>query len=357
MTYFHYYATTAGKTDRILQYGVFPVALLAATLLHKGDPKKAFRTALAATGLCSAAMTTVFMGLESKMVSEDCRDAVSAELGIPAEQLKFSDFQHSKNIIARKAYKDFTRLQPIRYATDALFLLPHAIGTLMPNATAKYDLVDKLKDVGPGLAGKSGYWLYETYGVPKTSHYEIVKLSENIESTGKNIKADDLMGVYQRTRDDAHLKRIDIGNAEEHQALRPLLEKMADAYNKHDGKFGMSEIVYLIGMGKINIYAADNRTISQDAIKHSYQDIERVISVGLKGIAQQSHDRESGVSAMFAKNIPAKLPEKTFADSFLNSAVNVAQSIVGKGPKRREEWISVRNPGDSVDAPNLTASR
>jgi hypothetical protein len=203
--------------------------------------------------------------------------------------------------------------------------------------------------------------------VDKTSHYEVVKVRENLESTGKSIKGDDLLGIYQRARDDSHLKRVELSDAAEYKALMPLLDRMADEYNKHDGKFGMSEIVYLLGMGKINIYAPDNKTLSPEATMRSNQEISRVLDIGLTGIGEENRRRrELGLApekTCFSEALP-KRSEGGFVDTLVNSAFNTSQSALSKiFPKRPEEYVTRRDPSEVTtlasrnDGVNFTAGR
>ncbi len=360
MTHFHYYATTAGKTDRILQYAIYPLSLGISFLAFK-DKDKASRVAQVATALCSATMTSTFFGLEADMIDQDSYKAVAAEMGLSPDEVKFSDYGKSGNIIVKRAYEDLLKLQKGRYLTDALFVLPMVVDKLHNNIYSKnvfpsrdpsdkaLDLEKIFRDVGPGLAGKSGYWAYETFLVEKTSHYEVVKIRENLESTGKAIKADDLLAVYQRARDDSGLHRIDLNDGEAYKAIMPLLERMADEYNKHDGKFGMGEIVYLMGLGKINIYAPDNKTISQEAIEKSYVELDKVLSVGLNGICEENKKRRelglplesSRYGQMRSRN------EGGFVSGLVDGAFQGSQAMLAKMfPKRPEEYITRRDPSE-----------
>ena len=380
MTHFHYYATTTGKTDRILQYGAYPVALLLSHYVFGADSAKASKVAQVATALCGAAMTSTFFGLETDIIDQDSYKAVAAEMGVEPDKVKFSDYNHSGNIIVRRAYEDLMKLQKWRYATDALFVLPAAISvahkTLYPGAgvvkaprpEGGIDMNDVIRDVGPGLAGKSAYWAYETFMVDKTSHYEVVKVRENLESTGKRVGADDLLGIYQRARDDSHLKRVELSDAAEYNAIMPLLDRMAQAYNKHDGKFGLPEIVYLVGLGKINIYEPDNQTISKDAIERSNKAIDRVLDIGLSGITEENRKRnELGLppeKSCFSDALPSKKHKGGFADAFADAAYNTSQTVLSKMfPKRPEEYVTRRDPSEVTtlanrnDGVNFTAGR
>ena len=74
-------------------------------------------------------------------------------------------------------------------------------------------------DMSP-YAMKAGYWAYETFKVSKTSYYEVVKLLENIEGTGRNLSVDDLWSVYQRVRKDKGLEMVPVGAKDQYSKNR-----------------------------------------------------------------------------------------------------------------------------------------
>jgi hypothetical protein len=372
MTYFHYYATTSRNLDRVLQYGVFPVAFITGAAYFKRR-EAALNFARVVSAGCYSLLTSAFFGLESDMIDGNGRTAVSAEMGLEPDKIRFSDYKLSDNIIISKAYDDIKRLQKYRYGSDAMFLLPLAvqlgskvsgvprIGTRefrtkdpitgadkLTNATVPQIVMDisNLWDYGV-YAGKSAYWGLETYFVDKSSHYEVVKLRETLESTGKDIDFNDLLGVYQRTRADRKRPLIAKNDQETYDALRPLFKKMADAYNKHDGKFGMPEIVYLIGLDKISVHGPDHKIISAEAIARSEHEIDRVIAIGLAGIRQENkklRTQHPNASAFHSSR------KKNFFDELTDAAFKVTQVGIGAfrggSMKRPEEYITVRDPGE-----------
>jgi len=358
----------------VLQYGVYPVAQTAGYLFarHLGV-KDSNRVAsdfarLVSAGLYSG-LTTAFFGMESELIDANAREAVSVEMGVDPKKLEFSDYKYSKNTIVSKAYEDIIRLQKYRYGTDMLFLLPTILrigvngankagfskiswpeGKSLETNPDDHGKFDHLLNGHLGwnmsvYAGKAAYWAGETFMVPKTGNYEVVKLRENLQSTAKDITANDLFAVYQRTRSDKKLKIIENDSPDEHKAIWPLLQKMADAYNRHDGKFGISEIVYLIGLGKINIHAPDGETISEDAIKQSYIEIEKVETIGLQGIREENHRRRL-MEGRGEKH------EKSFVDGLVDGAFNTVQKILRNNPRdhvrkiKTEEYVTVRDPGE-----------
>jgi hypothetical protein len=363
VTYFHYYATTSRNLDRVLQYGVFPASLLASYAFTK-DIERAKTVARVVSAGFYSAMTTGFLGLEAELIDANSREAVAAEMGVDPNKLKFSDFKYSKNAIVSRAYSDVVKLQPWRYGTDLMFLLPIAAkwASKATNAPWLYEIKGSDKGMGVGtnnlwdfavLGGKAGYWAGETYFVEKTGNYEVVKLRENLQSTGKDLTVNDLLGVYQRTRTDRKLEMI--SHKEEYDALRPLLKRIADAYNQHNDRFGISEIVYLIGLNKVSIHEKDGKTFSQDAVKKSEEEIERVISIGLDGIRKENQRKREaqGLSSSYEDLAHSK----SFVDKVGDRAVDTIQAILGRKPKKRpEEYISVRDPGELTNW-NYTANR
>jgi len=378
MTYFHYYATTTRNLDRVMQYGVFPLSkALGLVLFQKLTPKKRIECAsnfarVASAGIYSI-LTTGFLGDESRMIEENSAMAVAAELGVDPKKLTLSDLKYSNNTIISGAHHDLMRLQKYRYGTDALFMLPiamkygsKALGIPWIEHSRHINEMIEKEEKGQGtltgtqlmlsghnawdfsvLAGKAAYWAGETYLVQKSSHYEIMKLRENLGSTGKDLTFNDLLGVYQRARNDRKLPMID--KEKEYGVLRSLLGRLVEAYNKHDGKFGIPEIVYLIGLNKINIHGADGKTMEWNAIEASNQEIDKVLEVGLEGIRKEKANQRE------AHGIPdsAVLHDKSLADRFADRAVGAVQAVMGglRGKKsiKPEEFITVRDPGEAVN--------
>lgn len=359
MTYFHYYATTSRNLDRVLQYAVFPLSYLTGYALFKEQDKANHFARVVSSG-CYAALTSTFFALESEMIDANAREAVSAEMGVDPGSLKFSDYRDSSNVIVRRAYEDILRLQKYRYGSDALFLVPSALqyaytatGNKWPrfrdvrSNPEKHQLIDVVAnghntwDFGV-YAAKSVYWAYETYAINKTGHYEVVKLRENFESTGKDISSNDLLAIYQRARTDRGLEMI--STREEYDAIRPLLKKMAEEYNKRSG-FGTSELVYLIGLGKINIHEQDGHAISRTAVEQSYREIQKMLDIGLAGIREENRAKGQG------NHLNSHDKSRTFADRLADYAFDKSKSVLdnfrGKGRIRRpEEYITARDPGE-----------
>lgn len=362
MTYFHYYATTSRNLDRVLQYGIFPVAQVIGFAVTRDSTKARNYARVICAGAYSA-LTASFFGLESEMIDANSRKAVAAEMGVDPEKVQLSDFKYSKNAIVSRAHRDIMRLQAPRFGTDLMFLLP----MIMPGVSAAAEESGKnLLTLGGRredlwdfsvFAGKAAYWAGETYFVDKTGNYEVVKLRENLQSTGKDLTYNDLLGVYQRTRSDRKLPMID--RKEEYEAIKPILQKIADAYNRHDRKVGMSEIVYLIGLNKVNIHAEDNKTLSLEAIEKSHKEVDKLLALGLDGIREENRSLRKAEGR--STDYDSVAHGKSFVDRLGDRAANVAHSILGKTrnkdhPKRPEEYITQRDPGELTNF-NYTVNR
>ncbi len=368
MTYFHYYATTSRNLDRVFQYGVFPLSQAVGSIVANkyfgltGDARFEASANIArwlSAGAYSA-LTSTFFALESELINDNTRDAVSAELGMDPSEFKFSDLRRSSNAIASKAYTDILRMQKYRYGSDAMFLLPIAMKGISEASGVSWERSKKVRDNPDNYsyaqhifnghnawdygiyAGKAAYWGGETFFVPKSGHYEVVKLLENLQSTGKDIVANDLLGVYQRTRTDRGGDIIESDDKASLDALRPIMQKMASEYNKHDGKLGIPEIVYLIGLGKVNLHARDGKTLDPQAIAASYAEIDKVVSIGLKGIREENRALRKSQPNTHARSLTDRVADVAFA-----TAQTVLGAVRGKsGRKRPEEYITARDPGE-----------
>lgn len=383
MTHPHYYASTSRNLDRVLQYGVYPFAYMTGLLLHR-DNHKATQWARLSGAAASALVTTAFLGLESHAMDNIVRDAVTAEMGIDRDKFKPSDCKYSKNVIAREGYTDFIKLQPVRYIKDALYLLPTFIemaygfggkkgGAYAPKmpiskeVRASFD--PRHKDYNPqkystwdiianGHVGwdmsiymaTSAYWAFETFLVDKNSYYPVAQdVVGKVKPTDGDISINHLLEIYQRTRSDQKLPMI--STEEEHDAIRPLLERMVKEYNKHNGKMDVPEMVYLIGLNKINIHAADHKTVSQDAIAQSHKEIDKILSIGLNGIREENKKfhAEQNANEQMRHN-------KSFTDRFSDEAIRSTQTILGKIgvlPKRPESYISTADPTELIGANSM----
>jgi hypothetical protein len=348
MTYFHYYASTIRNLADVGKYAIYPAAYAAGLLyankagLSAEDKKKvAANYARVTTAIVYTGISSVFHAMESEMIDANSREAVATEMGISPDQVKYSDYGKSQNVLVKNAYEDGLKVQKYRYGTDLMFLIPTMIDKYFPTlpkmTSAQHGLHEW--DMLP-FAGKAAYWAGETFAMEKSGNYEIVKLRENLGSTGKDISANDVLGVYQRTRADKNLPLIE--SKAELDMIHPLMDKMAKEFNKREG-FSLSEIVYLVGLNKINIHEADGKTVSSAAAEQSMREIEKVATIGLKGIRAENH-------SLHANDNPRP---RTFVDRIADTAFDTSQKIITgiTGKKRNfrpEEYISVRDPGEIV---------
>lgn len=405
MSHPHYYASTSRNLDRVLQYGVYPFAYMVGLMLHK-DNAKATQYARFSGAASSALLTTAFLGLESHTLDNVVREAVTAEMGIDQDKFKPSDCKYSKNVIAQEGYNDFIELQPKRYLKDALFLLPTLVenaynmsgkGKYTPPAHTNAEYTPPRREVAANFDARSSsygkskfnnwdifanghvgwdmaiytatsaYWGYETFGIEKNSYYPIAQdIVGKIKPTEGNININHLIDVYQRTRNDQKLPMIKADDGPSHAALTHLLTIMVDAYNKHDGKFDIPEIVYLLGLNKIKIHGEDGKTISQEAIKQSEREIERVLTVGLDAIREENKKlrenkqlvSDSPTETAHVTNykdrpyfVNPEQRSRTFVDRFTDGAIRTSQSALasfGLLPKRPESYISSSDPTELI---------
>lgn len=375
MTRAHYYASTVRNLKDVIQYAVFPVCKTLA-YLHFKDRAKAEVVASVTSAGVYAALTTTFAGLESDVFDENVRNAVAAELGKKPSELKFSDYLDSKNSIVKKEMDDYQWVQKARYGTDALFLLPAALaiaGNSSPGMQKAFARArgpqrvqnpqTPLETVMSGFnlwdnmiyASKAGYWAYETYAIPKTAHYEVVKAVETIESVNRKFSPNDLVGIVNRNRADQGLPMLD--DKAERNAMYPVLEHLANCMNTCDN-FNMPEVVYLVGMGKINIFAHDaqgkeligadgKRVISDEAIQRSIAEIDRMKEVGLEGVTKENARIRREQQAQPGYIEPSK--NHGFAErvrhGFLDAQFNFTNSFF-RGKDKHTESISPRDGGD-----------
>jgi len=360
MTRAHYYASTVRNLKDVANYAVYPAAKILSLLAFRNE-FKASAVASAVTTAFYAGITTSFFGQEARMVEIVARDAVSAELGVNPEEVTFSDYWQSKNHLVQKECHDIDRLTKVRYLTDAIFLTPMAFSFAshaIPGMRGKSDHLGstqgvkghdiiRIEDVlgvselgvALGYAGKAGYWWHETYDVQKTGFYEFVKWHELGVSLSKDIAYNDLLALYQRSRDDQKLPRLSI---EEVLAVKPFFQWLAQKYN-NSTNINASSLFYLIGNNLIRFHGPDGATISQTAIEESKQAVEHVDKVGLGGIREENRQKRL---LLGLDNEQAKRPgPKTFVQRLGNFLLPHYRSKTGIAS---DEFISARDPTEFV---------
>lgn len=368
---------------------------MAGLLLFRNDAR-ATQVARFSGAAASALLTTAFLGLESHTLENVVKEAVTAEMGMDIDKFKPSDCKYSKNTIALEGYNDFISLQPKRYLKDLLFLTPSLIEAMYKKGTGKAFLpvskeveaaFDKRKDgynktkykaldiianghVGWDMAiytGTAAYWGYETFAIEKNSYYPVAQdIVGKIKPTEGNIDLNHLIDIYQRTRNDKKLPMIAADDSKSHQALSYLFRIMVDAYNKHDGKMDIPEIVYLLGLNKINVHGPDGKTVSPEAVLQSEREIQRVMTLGLDGIREEN--KKLRAQGLPLDCTPATCPgintqkprayfvnpeerNRSFVDRFTDGAIRTSQSAlesIGVLPRRPESYISASDPSELI---------
>lgn len=419
-----YYATNTRMAKDIMQYILHPSIRFGSYMglrflggvKHEQALNSADIIASVAGGSIYLLNTETFKAIESRFLDKNAKMAVAAELGIDPDTMKFSDYLDSNNVIVRRELEDAKKVNRIRRATDALFFIPAAIyaaSAITPGDGLKkaYQMgrlnrsAPKAEDNWQSSAigafnlwdtaiygSKAAYWMYETYFIDKTAHYEIVKLDETIESTGKKFAANDLIAVVNRAREDRDLTQIQ--EKDERNTLWRVLEHLADKMNgdktefkgrpilksaEEDKPFGMPELMYLVGLNKINIFELDQqghevldnkgeRIISEAEVQKSIAEIDRVAEIGLKGIQEENaHKQAEAASKGFAKvqtQAGSSLPKERFAiasqaernqldRSFARSKgiQDFVTGIFGR-PRQTTDYISPRD-GANVPQHNL----
>jgi hypothetical protein len=363
----HYYSSTARNNKDIANYFVFNLSQFLGLVLFKGNELQASALAGAVTTAYYSSVTTSFFGQEARSLDIIARDAVSAELGVDPKDLKFSDYWRSNNVVVKKECEDLSRVTKYRYLTDAIFALPVALLfvskafpgskdmlariTHMGLEPSKNGKLDPLKLTGftnllatIGYAGKSFYWVQETFNLDKTGMYEFVKLHETIVSLGKHAEFNDILPLLQRTRDDRGVKRL---NQQEVLAYEPVVNLLVDKYNR--GNIGPGELLYLIGNHKLRIHGLDD-SISQQEIKNSIAFIEHIDKVGLDGIREENRNlhAEHPDLSLVAKRTEAPSYVARIGDRFIPAQRSKPEIGALRSAGLYEERISSRDPTEFV---------
>lgn len=351
MTRALYFGSHSRQLKDFVHYGVYPLvnAALRVGLTASGHGTGSAKTAaLWASSLCGIfyiGLTTDYFGKEAGVLDYNAREAISAEMGIAPEQLKFSDYWDTPNHIVKRERSDFLKLQAIRYITDAFFFIPMALEFFAHGLNSKtcgrmVGSDEAIQTAGNlSYAAKAAYWVYETFMVEKTAHYDIVKFRETIESTGRDASFNDVLAIYNRMRNDKGLSTI---REHEKEYLRPLLTRIAENYN-HSPNMTVPAMVYLFGFDKVNIHDASGK-INQAVIDQSLKEIEHVAAVGLDGIRKENAARKQG--ATLHGEMEASAPKVSFVErigrNILDFGFNSYASL--RGPvKPPEEYLSDRD--------------
>lgn len=390
MTRFNYAVSTFARLNDFVKYAVHPLFKTASWLHYHDHPNQylARRKANLMAGVATAgfytSLNTYFSNSEYQLLDISSRRAVAAELGKNVKDVQPADYWHSTNTIVAQEINDRENLMPLRYAVGSLPMLQSAwdyAAEAFPGMkeAIRYGREHKRGGKDPisivagafnawdmaVFAGMSAYWAYETYAVRKTGMYETVKLIETVQSVNKKFDANNLIGVFNRTREDQAYIAFkhgdndyhDYHNAmltrEERNAIWPVLERMAEHMNVHkttldtenDKQFGIAEMVYLMGNGHIDLFERDDkgrevmdkqghRIISQDAIKHSMEMVEHVADVGLQGVAEENrHKLAEERKTSFVSRVK---------EDYINKRTEIMGNVFGR-PRRPVEYLSPRD--------------
>jgi len=372
-----YWASTARNAKDVAQYLIFPATKILGTTIF---PKNAYASNLLAGVATSAfytGLTELFMGREMSGFDHVAHMAVAAELGKDPNDLKFSDYMDSENCVIKKRMQLFNSESWQRYPVSLLPMMPIAMehvarnvrpemqpraarlregenryraGRVPYSAPAIEHLLEgwKLWDTVV-FAGVAMLWLKETFGTDKTFIYQTRKEMELHDELGLKIEPNNMMGLYNRMRNDCDLPMI---YKENRDAIWPLFELLAEKVN--NSSLGLPELTYLMGLGKLDVFAKDaagkeihdesgKMVIDKKAWENAMAEIAHVEKVGLKGIIEES------------KANPQKKPAK--AHSFVENLGRVwydthfAGYTALFGSKRDKdrpfsEQISPRDPGE-----------
>lgn len=369
-----YYATTARNLKDVAQYGIYAGSKVVGRMLFN-DPRKADFLAGAATTAFYASLTTGFSLQEFDAFDRVMRPAVCAELGIPENEFKPSDYGLSKNHIVQKYYgEQWKHTNNMRYATDLLPMLPVAVRSLsrkFPKFRALddglYDRNDLPEHASPlahlmhgwGMydnavyAGKATYWAYETYGVDKSGFYALYKMLENIESTKKEYSENDLIEFVNRCRSDCDLPMLN--EKSERRAIWPVLTYLKEKLNNSD-HFNLQELAYLGGNGFFDVWKKDeqgreikdeygNLIVSRAELMRTKQEIDRIDKIGMDGIIEENCRARERMAQAAPHHQPHGVYE-TVADAWVNAQWAVYTALFPR-KKTFVESISPRDPGET----------
>ncbi len=374
-----YFASTARNSKDIAQYFVYPVAKILGLITFK-ESNKANIAAGVVTSAFYGLLAETFLDREMDGFDRIAREAVAAELGKKPEDLKFSDYLRSQNDVVKCRIKLLKEENVLRYTVAAAPMLPTAMELLArkTNPGGKMKQPDqgdidsgetRVRHERPSAKGSwkeqvlhgwnlwdgSVYgaiamlWLYETYGVKKTFAYQGRKEMENNESLGLKIGPNNIMGLYNRMRED---RKLEVVNSKtDREKLWPMFEQLSEKVN-HSDRFGLAELTYLMGLRKLDVFKTDaagqevrdgdNHLIIDEAkYRQALAEIEKVSTVGLEGIG-----REQAQLAVHKPKVQLGLVDR-MVGSWFNAHFNGYKAVAG----RRKHFIENISPRDPSENP------
>lgn len=368
-----YWASSARIANDLAKYGLYPLAKMLAIATFK-DTHKANVVAGVTTAAFYSGLSWMFLGREMDGFDQIARKAVAAELGKRPEEMKFSDFYESENPVIKSRMALLATENRERYSVSALPMLPtmmeYAARGVGPQAMrpARDEVLSgetRWRDKPPApnsswtehmlygynlwdgivFAGIAALWFNETYGIDKTFIYQGRKEMENNQGLGLKIGPNNIAGLYNRMRSDTKLPMVD--SKEDREKIWPLYERLAKEVNE-SSKFDLPELTYLMGMGKLNVFAKDqngkeirgadgNLVLDENAMNRALAEIDKVKAIGLAGIARENRELRPKSKAGFVERL-----ERGWMDFQFNSY----RGLFGKTAKF-QEYVSPRDPGEA----------
>jgi len=317
-----YWASTARNAKDVVQYAVYPVVKVGALIATRGNSFQSNLLAGGATSLFYAGLTEIFLGREMTGFDKIAHMALAAELGKKPETIKFSDYLDSNNCVIKKRMALFKKENINRYSASLLPMLPSVMELaarkispgLRPSDESVKDgancylpgkikhnsrAIDHVLD-GWGLwdgivyAGIALLWLQETFNTDKTFIYQARKEMENNESLALKIGANNMAALFNRMRDDCGMEMI---GKSDRDIMWPMYELLAKKMNANPN-FGLAELTYLMGLGKLDVFAKDKHgkelkdkdgrlLVDERLWKLALSEIELIERVGLAGIIEE----------------------------------------------------------------------
>jgi hypothetical protein len=369
----NFFISTAFRIGDFVKYFTYPAVKAGSMFFTHGNERKSDLIAGTAGAGTYGGLTAHYTGMELENYDRLVRMAFAAEKGVDPKDIKASDYLDSENPIIRHRAELGAQLMKIRYPASALPLLPSAIdyaldhiplaqrdqwsrwrmgGRPAKDAPAISHLINMNKvDNHIVYAAFAALYIYEQFVIRKSGIYDVAKVQETKQDVGRKEEADDLIGIFNRGREDAG-KGMILGKAERN-ALWPILEKIAEKMQQSE-RFDLPEVVYLIGLDKVNPFAKDaggneikdrngHLVVDPEAVKRAYAEIDRVDELGLAGIAREKMQKRLEQGMMPTPEKPAKTHVSRLNRTLLDTQFGFARRFTPDVAHPSEE-ISSRDP-------------
>lgn len=374
MTVENFFISTAFRIGDFVKYFSYPFFKMGAIAVTKNE-RRSDLVAGGAAALTYGGLTAHYSGMELENYDRLVRMAYAAEKGVDPQSVRCSDYLDSDNPIISKRAELATHLMKVRYGTSTLPLLPSVIDHLLdftPKALQesiqKWRSSSKPKQTASALehvmygykvdnhavyAGFAALWIYEQFIVKKTGIYDASKVMETKQDVGRQVSCDDLLGIYNRGREDGG--RPMIFNKNDLNELRKPLQCIADKIN-HNNKFDLTEAIYLLGLDKINPFKKDaqgneiigpdgNRIVDSRKMQEALAEIDLVDKIGLQGVIESKISKQPIDKPQFTKRVGKEKrhsdTDRTlldlqygFAKRFTPDVLHPGEDISGRDPIR-----------------------